>query len=143
MSAELPSAGTLGLRHLALNVADVVLSRMFYEEVFEMEVVWHPDADNVYLSSGSDNLALHRVSAAQGAPARSGALDHFGFIMASADDVQRMYRRVQLLKERYRIPIVKEPRQHRDGSFSFYLADPDGNVIQILYEPNISTPLNR
>ena len=27
---------------------------------------------------------------------------------------------------------------HRDGSYSFYLADPDHIVIQILYEPRIS-----
>ena len=26
-----------------------------------MKIVWRPDADNLYLSSGSDNLALHRA----------------------------------------------------------------------------------
>ena len=34
--------------------------------------------------------------------------------------------------------IVKPPKQHRDGSYSFYFSDPDGNVIQALYEPTIS-----
>jgi predicted enzyme related to lactoylglutathione lyase len=34
--------------------------------------------------------------------------------------------------------IAKEPKQHRDGSYSFYFADPDGNLIQALYEPTIS-----
>jgi predicted enzyme related to lactoylglutathione lyase len=34
--------------------------------------------------------------------------------------------------------IAKEPKQHRDGSYSFYFSDPDGNVIQALYEPTIS-----
>jgi hypothetical protein len=27
---------------------------------------------------------------------------------------------------------------HRDGSASFYCADPDGIVIQMLYEPTLS-----
>jgi len=34
--------------------------------------------------------------------------------------------------------IAKPPKQHRDGSYSFYFSDPDGNVIQALYEPTIS-----
>jgi predicted enzyme related to lactoylglutathione lyase len=34
--------------------------------------------------------------------------------------------------------IAKTPKQHRDGSYSFYFSDPDGNVIQALYEPTIS-----
>jgi hypothetical protein len=39
-----------------------------------MRVVWEPDPDNVYLSSGTDNLALHRAPAGT----TSGALDHLG-----------------------------------------------------------------
>jgi len=34
--------------------------------------------------------------------------------------------------------IAKPPKRHRDGSYSFYFSDPDGNIIQALYEPNIS-----
>jgi hypothetical protein len=29
-------------------------------------------------------------------------------------------------------------RRHRDGSVSFYIRDPDGNVIQLLFQPDIS-----
>ena len=53
--------GLLGLRHLALNVRDPQASKRFYCECFGMSVVWEPDPDNVYLSSGPDNLALHRA----------------------------------------------------------------------------------
>ena len=34
--------------------------------------------------------------------------------------------------------IAKPPKQHRDGSYSFYFSDPDGNIVQALYEPTIS-----
>jgi hypothetical protein len=40
--------------------------------------------------------------------------------------------------ERSGVRIVQRPKRHRDGSYSFYLADPDDNVVQILYEPTIS-----
>ena len=34
--------------------------RRFYVDLLGFEIEWEPDADNVYLSSGHDNLALHR-----------------------------------------------------------------------------------
>jgi hypothetical protein len=33
---------------------------------------------------------------------------------------------------------VRRPKRHRDGSYSFYVADPDGNTVQVLFEPTIS-----
>jgi hypothetical protein len=37
-----------------------------------------------------------------------------------------------------RLDIIHPLRHHRDGSVSFYIRDPDGNVIQLLFEPSIS-----
>jgi catechol 2,3-dioxygenase-like lactoylglutathione lyase family enzyme len=95
-------------------------------------VVWQPDPENAYLSSGCDNLALHKVSAAalQGGQ----RLDHLGLLVEKPEDVDRA---AEALMGRH-IAILKPPRTHRDGSRSLYCADPDGNVIQILYEPTLS-----
>lgn len=128
-----PAIPIKGLRHLALNVANVAASVEFYSSLFGMQVVWQPDPDNAYLSSGCDNLALHKVTTAQ-APQKQ-RLDHFGFIVEQSGDVDRA---ADALAAR-QIPLLKPPRTHRDGSRSLYLADPDGNVIQILYEPSLST----
>jgi len=124
---------TRGLRHLALNVADVSASVEFYSSLFGMRVVWQPDPDNAYLSSGCDNLALHRAAA--NAPRGGQRLDHLGFIVETAEDVDHA---AEALAARH-IPLLRPPRTHRDGSRSLYLTDPDGNVIQILYEPTLST----
>jgi len=124
---------TRGLRHVALNVTDVSASVEFYSSLFGMRVVWRPDADNAYLSSGYDNLALHRASA-DAAPSGQ-RLDHLGFIVETTEDVDRA---AEVLAAR-RIALLRPPRTHRDGSRSLYLTDPDGNVIQILYEPTLST----
>jgi catechol 2,3-dioxygenase-like lactoylglutathione lyase family enzyme len=51
---------TDGLRHVALFVSDYEATEQFYSELFGMEVEWRPDSDNVYLTTGNDNLALHR-----------------------------------------------------------------------------------
>lgn len=121
------------MRHVALRVRDVGRSKNFYRECFGMEIVWEPDPENVYLSSGSDNLALHAVSGETGAR-ETQQLDHLGFVVENAD-------RVQELEKEFRsrgVKIVQPFKVHRDGSASFYLADPDGIVIQMLYEPHIS-----
>jgi catechol 2,3-dioxygenase-like lactoylglutathione lyase family enzyme len=128
----IPTIFTQGLRHLALNVADVAVSIEFYSSLFGMQVVWQPDPENAYLSSGCDNLALHKAPASiEGHGQR---LDHVGFIVEKPDDVDRA---MEVLTVRD-ILILKPPRTHRDGSRSLYCADPDGNIVQILYEPTLS-----
>ena len=126
---------SLGIRHIALRVGDIQKSRAFYQRVFEMVAVWEPDPLNSYLSSGSDNLALHQIDknpiTLNGTSATP--LDHFGFLMETPEAVDEMHRWILHCQ----IAITKAPKKHRDGSYSFYLADPDGNTIQILYEPNI------
>jgi catechol 2,3-dioxygenase-like lactoylglutathione lyase family enzyme len=121
-----------GLRHLALKVSDVGRSTEFYSRVFGMRTVWQPDPDNAYLSSGCDNLALHRGEHHGDADAR--VLDHFGFIAPSIAEVEAAWAWAQA----ERLDIAHPLKHHRDGSVSFYIRDPDGNVIQILYEPGIS-----
>jgi len=130
-----------GLRHLALRVTDLVRSRRFYEQVLGMQVVWEPDPENVYFSSGNDNLALHQIPKGELAtyqPPKAQLLDHMGVILDSPEAVDRMYHTIAPTIESLGGRITKEPKQHRDGSYSFYVTDPDGNAIQALYEPTIS-----
>ena len=106
-----------------------------------MKVVWEPDSDNVYFSSGSDNFALHQIPLSELAsyqPLKGQLLDHVGVILESPEAVDLMYREVEPRLRQLGGQVVKLPKQHRDGSYSFYFSDPDGNVIQALYEPTIS-----
>ena len=119
-----------GLRHLALKVADPQASKRFYCEAFAMRVAWEPDPDNVYLTSGVDNLALHRAAA----DPELGSLDHLGFVAESPADVDRLAAELAARG----VTIVAAPRDHRDGSRSFYCLDPDGNRVQVIFEPTLS-----
>jgi catechol 2,3-dioxygenase-like lactoylglutathione lyase family enzyme len=92
-------------------------------------VVWEPDARNVYLSTGTDNLALHEDPGAQ----PGGALDHFGFVVERPEDV---YAAAEALRARD-VPLARPPARHRDGSVSCCCRDPDGNLVQVLWIPEI------
>jgi catechol 2,3-dioxygenase-like lactoylglutathione lyase family enzyme len=121
-----------GLRHLALNVRNIEAMTRFYVDLLGYTIEWQPDADNIYLTSGADNLALHRAPAA-GAAGPS-PLDHLGLIVKTADDVDRW----AAFLEANGVPLDARPRTHRDGARSLYLSDPDGNHIQIIHHPPIS-----
>jgi len=128
-------AGLRGMRHIALKVRDVARAKSFYQDVLGMKVVWEPDAKNVYLSSGCDNLALHAVADNFARSAEERQLDHLGFIVESIDRVRELEQEFT----RQGVTLVHPFKIHRDGSASFYCADPDGIVIQMLYEPTLSS----
>lgn len=133
-SGSLPP--TLGLRHVAVSIAGAGFEACarFYTEGLGMGVDWQPDADNIYLSYGPDNLALHRVAEVDH---RVSALDHLGFVCATADDVRAWFVRVESLVVEHGLRILQAPKLHRDGATSFYFADPAGNKVQVIHIPSL------
>ncbi len=123
--------GLMGLRHVALVVTDMARMRWFYESVIGLLPVWVPDEKNVYLSMGRDNLALHTGTVPADAPQR---LDHLGFCLAAAHDVDAAAERLV----HFGLVLDKPVRTHRDGSRSCYVRDPDGNLVQLLFIPDIA-----
>lgn len=120
---------TAGLRHVALAVSDLEGCARFYA-LLGYETEWRPDDDNLYLTSGADNLALHRAPHARA----GGALDHIGILLRRADDVDAWHR---FLSE-HGVAIEAPPKTHRDGARSFYCRDPAGNRVQLIYHPPIA-----
>jgi catechol 2,3-dioxygenase-like lactoylglutathione lyase family enzyme len=123
----------LGLRHVALNVRDVRQSMDFYSEVLGMKLEWMPDPDNAYLTSGSDNLALHKLPP-DAEPAKIQTVHHIGFVVRRPEDVDQWADRLR----NHGVALAQEPKTHRDGARSFYFHDPDGLLIQLIYHPPIS-----
>ena len=112
----------LGLRHVH-----------FYSTVLGMEVEWRPDPDNAYLTSGHDNLALHKLPAGA-EPGKVQTVHHIGFVVKHPENVDEWAERLRA----HAVPLAQEPKTHRDGARSFYFHDPDGLLIQLIYHPPIS-----
>lgn len=125
--------GMLGMHHVALFVHDLQACLMFYRDVVGMQEEWQPDPDNIYLTSGKDNVALHRLDQDQSlsGPQR---LDHIGFILRTAEDVDAWH--AHLVKNGVR--IAQAPKTHRDGARSLYCLDPAGNLVQFIHHPPIA-----
>ncbi|RLA10218.1 MAG: VOC family protein [Gammaproteobacteria bacterium] len=121
------------MRHVALFVDSLEACEQFYVQLLGMEVEWRPDADNVYLTGGNDNLALHRALAPVGDD-RSQRLDHIGFILAKIEHVDSWHDFLVAAD----VVIIAEPRTHRDGARSFYCVDPAGTRVQMIWHPPLA-----
>ena len=121
-----------GMRHVALYVRDMAACERFYVDLLGMKVEWRPDDANVYLSSGGDNLALHQGDDIP-RDEKAQRLDHIGFFLKRAEDVDDWFRWLQ----EQGVPMRTEPRTHRDGARSFYCSDPDGTLVQIIHHPPV------
>lgn len=119
---------TTGLRHIALNVRNLAKAEQFYVELMGMAIEWRPDEDNVYLTSGNDNLALHVVNGEESGVSK---LDHIGFFLDKEQDVDDWF---EFLKH-HGVKMKTQPRKHRDGAKSFYCVDPEGVTVQIICHP--------
>lgn len=128
---SLPRPPHAGMRHVALNVLDLAEVESFYVDLLGFNVEWRPDEDNVYLCSGDDNLALHKVGDVGG---KAQALAHTGIIVDQIDQVDQWY---DYLHE-HGVKMISQAKTHRDGARSFYCADPESVVVQIIYHPPIS-----
>jgi len=124
---------TGGMRHVALTVRDLEGCERFYVDLLGMRVEWRPDPDNVYLTGGNDNLALHREPR-EGQRDQLQRLDHIGFVLDTPAMVDRWHDYLAAND----IKIVKAPRTHRDGARSFYCQDPDGTLVQMIYHPPLA-----
>lgn len=114
----------LGIRHVALYVADLGTAERFWVDVMGYAVEWRPDPDNVYLYGARDNLALHRKAVPD-----AGRLDHIGIAVAAPADVDAWAAHL----EAHGVALKAAPRTHRDGSRSLYFEAPEGLVVQIIH----------
>jgi catechol 2,3-dioxygenase-like lactoylglutathione lyase family enzyme len=125
-------AATAGMRHIALFVNDFDAAERFYVDLLGMRVEWRPDADNVYLTSGNDNLALHRSERDVDCTAQT--LDHIGFILKRPDEVDAWYEFLLA----HGVEMKSTPRTHRDGARSFYCVGPQNVIVQMIFHPPLA-----
>ena len=117
------------LGHVAIRVADMERAKAFYLSL-GMTLVWDAE-DWAYLGAGADGLALL-------GPNYKAAGPHFAFHFKTREEVVAIHAQLKAAGV-----AVGGVHDHRDGTASFYLRDPEGNWLEMLYEPPGGIPSNQ
>ncbi len=119
------------LGHTAIRVQDMARAKEFYTGL-GMQLVWQ-DQDWCYLEvgPGRDGLALL-------GPNYKAAGPHFAFHFNDREEIDEFHRKLQSNGVE-----VGPVHNHRDGTASFYLKDPEGNWLEMLYQPPGGIPTNQ
>jgi len=118
------------LGHVALRVADMERAKAFYQAL-GLQLTWDT-ADWAYLQSPMTGDGVALLS-----PDYRAAGPHFAFHFDTRADVEAVH--AQLVASGHPVGPVHD---HRDGTASFYLQDPEGNWLEMLYEPATGIPSN-
>lgn len=125
----------LGFKHAALECSSLERSLAFYQEHFGMDPYLVGDSDWAMLQLGDTYLSLVPVpEIAQKAEALGSHESHLGLVFLTKSDVDTLHTKFQAKG----IGPLGKPTLHRDGSYGFYVADPDGNTIECIFIPHRS-----
>jgi len=114
-----------GINQITLRVNDVRLSEEFYVDILGFRVDHRAGANITYLRLNSDLFVLVKAETPGTADARDIRVDHFGFRLASDDEVKE----AAVYLEDKGVHLVTRPAHRREG-MAFFVMDPDGNLIE-------------
>ena len=114
------------LKHIALAVHHLEECEKFYN-LLGMQTELKTE-DYVYLTSGDDNLSLHRVTEGFLGGQR---LEHIGFAIDSVEAVDQLYQKIIA----HKLTVLYPPKAFGLGTRSFSLIDPDGIEVEFTYHP--------
>ncbi len=134
-----PFDHALGLRHAALECTNLERSLKFYIETMGMHRYYDTDADWAMLTLGITTLSLVPVKTLQPRGAAGGSHHaHLGFVFDDKAAVDALHTQ---LKEKGVSPLG-HCEAHRDGSYGFYVNDPDGNALECIFIPHLPSSQN-
>jgi catechol 2,3-dioxygenase-like lactoylglutathione lyase family enzyme len=118
------------LGHVAVRVQDMERAKRFYEGL-GLRLTWDAQ-DWAYMQAPGNGDGIALLS-----PSYTAAGPHFAFHFSDRAEVDAVHDRLAAAGHR-----VGPVHDHRDGTASFYLQDPEGNWLELLYEPATGIPSN-
>lgn len=124
---------------ITLGVSDLKKSKTFYQEVFGWSPLANSNDDIIFFQLNGIQLALFAANAL----AEDAGITHegTGFKKFSIAHNLRSEKEVDLLFEELKLKgakITKQPQKVFWGGYSGYVADPDGNLWEIAFNPFMS-----
>jgi catechol-2,3-dioxygenase len=119
---------TYGLTHLAIAVNDVDRTMKFYQEVFDMQTMYH-EKGFVQLTTPGCNDILVFEERENSLVGNTGGIAHFGFRLKNPVDISEM---IKTIIESGGTVIDKG--EFVSGSPFVFFKDPDGYIVEVWYE---------
>jgi catechol 2,3-dioxygenase-like lactoylglutathione lyase family enzyme len=117
---------TYGLTHIALQVTDLDRTCKFYQDVFDMKIMYREEAFAQLTTPGSNDILVFEKS--ESVSAHSG-IKHFGFRAPRPGDVEIARHRILAAGA-----TILDEGEFVEGSPFIFFSDPDGYTIEIWYE---------
>jgi catechol 2,3-dioxygenase-like lactoylglutathione lyase family enzyme len=117
------------LSHGTMECYDLTESRKFYEEFLGLECV-RQGKPAMFVRCG---LKFHIVAVQAGKSLKpANAMQHWGLEVTSREEVDRINRAAEDLKDKYKIRTINKPAFWH-GVYSFYFEDLDHNWWEVLF----------
>lgn len=120
-------AKTFGLTHIAIAVNDLKKTLVFYQQVFDVEVMYKQDGFLQVTTPGSkDIIVFEKKKAPYG---QTGGIAHFGFRLRDPRDIDEITDRVRKAGG-----TIINKGEFVPGSPYIFFKDPDGYEVEVWYE---------
>ena len=121
-------AKTYGLTHLAIAVRDINKTLAFYQQVFDMQVMYHLEGFLQLTTPGCNDVLVfeEKVDRPVGV---SGGIAHFGFRLKNPADINDIVDKI--------VPAggtIVDRGEFVPGSPYVFFKDPDGYELEVWYE---------
>ncbi len=118
---------TYGLTHLAITVRNLDNTLAFYQQVFDVKVMYHEKTFlQVTTPGANDIIVFEEKDAPYG---ESGGIAHFGFRLREPKDIHKIIDRVKKAGGK-----IMDQGEFCPGAPYVFFTDPDGYQIEVWYE---------
>ena len=119
-----------GLNHITIRVNRIDASKEFYGDILGFKVVrTMGQSMAVYDIGGGDTLVIVEAETSYDPTSRDFRVDHFGFYVENAEKIDEL---AKYFRDK-EVTIMSGPANRKKGRFLF-IADPDGNMIEFMFE---------
>ena len=119
---------TYGLTHLAIAVSDIERTMHFYQQVFDMQTMYH-EAGFIQLTTPGCNDILVFEEKKTSAIGKTGGIAHFGFRLRDPKDIDEIVDKVKKAGG-----TIIDRGEFLPGSPYVFFKDPDGYEVEVWYE---------
>jgi catechol 2,3-dioxygenase-like lactoylglutathione lyase family enzyme len=128
LKTTMAAALTYGLTHIAIAVKSVERTLQFYQQVFEMEVMYKEEKFIQLTTPGCNDILVFEERD-EHLLGTSGGIAHFGFRLQHPNDIEKVNHRVVIAGG-----SIVDKGEFVPGSPYLFFKDPDGYLVEIWFE---------